>query len=196
MASSSSDSEAWMEDLQGWIKDEGKLVTVKDCSRLWRIHVNVAKQRIYAYLQRWQDDIQAIYCLAGTLQESGKKAVKLVKDTNLNAEEKKFSELTSKHLWSLGPGTSLTMMTSLTDTLASDPYMNTFSSIRNKKCVRRESAQLTQRMEFKENQPKKVFIRIIFISLLHLLSLAEQCFFKGEEITFSVYLTGNARSEA
>ncbi|EGI62670.1 DNA polymerase delta subunit 3 [Acromyrmex echinatior] len=91
-----------LETLAGHVFDNDKLVTYKWLSKELHIHVNIAKQILWNFYQKYQsnNDIECTYLLIGYLKEKGMR-VEVVKGSNLSEAKEKFSKIISEHVYSV-----------------------------------------------------------------------------------------------
>ncbi|XP_014212680.1 DNA polymerase delta subunit 3 [Copidosoma floridanum] len=88
--------------LKSYIHDDDKLVTYKWLSKELEIHVNVAKDILKQFYEKYQSrgDIVATYLLIGRLKD-GSIRIEVVQESNLDAAKKKFVTIDCQHLYSL-----------------------------------------------------------------------------------------------
>ncbi|XP_018358605.1 PREDICTED: DNA polymerase delta subunit 3-like isoform X2 [Trachymyrmex cornetzi] len=91
-----------LETLAGHVFDNDKLVTYKWLSKELHIHVNIAKQILWDFYQKYQNNnnIECTYLLIGHLKEKGMR-VEVVKGSNLSEAKEKFSKIISEHVYSV-----------------------------------------------------------------------------------------------
>jgi len=152
----------FMENLEEWILEEQKVVTYKYLSRALKVHVNVAKQMLFNFIeeQRKKDtELGIVYLISGNLAplEDGvsKLKVVLVEDKSVEKELKKFQTVLSRHVYSVQKAAKVTS-TGLFATdqvsLKEDVFIaNSQSAIKNKAAVPRPNYQVIK----KEAVPKK-----------------------------------------
>lgn len=77
-------------------------VTYKSLSKELQIHVNVAKQILWKFYEKYckKHNIECTYLLIGTLKDSGM-CVEVVREAALSKAKKRFSEIISEHLYSV-----------------------------------------------------------------------------------------------
>ncbi|KAF7387374.1 hypothetical protein HZH68_013051 [Vespula germanica] len=92
----------YLEILTAYVYDNDKAVTYKWLSKELEVHVNVAKQVLWEFWQRHQDDndIESTVMLIGNLKLGGMR-VEVVKQSNLDAAKNKFNDIISEHLYSI-----------------------------------------------------------------------------------------------
>ena len=101
------EDDMWKENLKEWIYDESRIVTYKWLSKHLSVHVNIAKQMLFDFIQSHSHDkkhseLEVIYLLAGRLASSPKSIkVCLVNGKDLAEKEKEFGSLTSKHVYAV-----------------------------------------------------------------------------------------------
>ena len=99
--------EMWKENLKEWVYEETKVVTYKWLAKQLSVHVNVAKQMLFAFIQNQEQGekrqgLDVIYLLAGRLLKEPKCIkVCLVKSDDLISKEAEFESLTSKHIYAV-----------------------------------------------------------------------------------------------
>jgi len=88
--------------LKSYIYDEDKLVTYKWLSKELEMHVNVAKDILKQFWEKYQSngDIVATHLLIGQLKD-GSIRVEVVLQSNLKAAKDKFTKVDCEHLYSL-----------------------------------------------------------------------------------------------
>ncbi|XP_018346926.1 PREDICTED: DNA polymerase delta subunit 3-like [Trachymyrmex septentrionalis] len=91
-----------LETLAGHVFDNDKLVTYKWLSKELHIHVNIAKQMLWDFYQKYQsnNNIECTYLLIGHLKEKGMR-VEVVKGSNLSEAKEKFNKIISEHVYSV-----------------------------------------------------------------------------------------------
>ncbi|KAL2729406.1 DNA polymerase delta subunit 3-like [Vespula squamosa] len=92
----------YLEILTTYVYDNDKAVTYKWLSKELEVHVNVAKQVLWEFWQRHQDEnnIESTVMLIGNLKSGGMR-VEVVKQSNLDAAKDKFNNIISEHLYSI-----------------------------------------------------------------------------------------------
>ena len=158
-------SDMWLANLEEWVADENRVITAKGLSRELRVHVNVAKERLFLFVQRVKDgkvdsvpkdDLKVVYLLAGRVD--GRRKVVLVSEEKLAAKEAAFDELTSKHVDSVARKAALkddlARFNAQTEVVLRDPYLTTFGAVVNKAAVPRSGArEIVERIAV-NNKPK------------------------------------------
>lgn len=90
-----------LETLAGHVFDNDKLVTYKWLSSELHVHVNVAKQILWEFYQKYKNDnIECTYLLIGLLKNNEMR-VEIVKESALSKAKEKFSKIISEHLYSI-----------------------------------------------------------------------------------------------
>ncbi|XP_029166047.1 DNA polymerase delta subunit 3-like isoform X2 [Nylanderia fulva] len=90
-----------LEALAGHIFDNDKLVTYKWLSNELHVHVNVAKQILWEFYQKYKNDnIECTYLLIGLLKNNEMR-VEVVKESALSKAKEKFDKIISEHLYSV-----------------------------------------------------------------------------------------------
>lgn len=91
-----------LSDLAGHVFDNDKLVTYKWLSKELRVHVNVAKQILGKFYQKYHkdDNIECTYLLIGHLKDKGMR-VEVVRGSDVSKAKDKFSKIISEHIYSV-----------------------------------------------------------------------------------------------
>ncbi|KOX81364.1 DNA polymerase delta subunit 3 [Melipona quadrifasciata] len=92
----------YLETVAGYIFDDDKLVTYKWLSKELEVHVNVAKQILWEFWQKYKEkkQFECVFLLMGHLHDDGMR-VEIVKEKNLSTAKEKYSKIISKHVYSL-----------------------------------------------------------------------------------------------
>ena len=61
----------YMENLEEWIEDEDKVISYKYLSRSLKVHVNVAKQMLFNFVETKKTQLGVVYLVSGLLQRKG-----------------------------------------------------------------------------------------------------------------------------
>jgi len=98
--------EMYMEDLDGWILEENKVVTYKYLSRALDVHVNTAKQMLWRYKESKQGACKGVvYFVSGLTKGSEDKVpetrVSLVKEEKLQETLASLDKVFSQHVYSI-----------------------------------------------------------------------------------------------
>jgi len=98
--------EMYMEDLDGWILEENKMVTYKYLSRALDVHVNTAKQMLWSYKESKQGACKGVvYFVSGMTKGSEGKVpetrVSLVKEEKLKETLDSLDKVFSQHVYSI-----------------------------------------------------------------------------------------------
>jgi len=98
--------EMYMEDLDGWILEENKVVTYKYLSRALDVHVNTAKQMLWSYKESKQGACKGVvYFVSGLTKGSEDKVpetrVSLVKEEKLQETLASLDKVFSQHVYSI-----------------------------------------------------------------------------------------------
>jgi len=98
--------EMYMEDLDGWILEENKVVTYKYLSRALDVHVNTAKQMLWSYKESKQGACKGVvYFVSGMTKGSEGKVpetrVSLVKEEKLKETLDSLDKVFSQHVYSI-----------------------------------------------------------------------------------------------
>lgn len=138
----------WKENMNEWVYEETKIVTYKWLSKQISVHVNIAKQMLFEFVQSSQSkksSLEVVYLLAGRIALPPHSIkVCLVKSKDLPSKEAEFQSITSKHIYAVSkaqPG--LLKETNLCQVDLSirnkedntDSNFSKYSSIGNKKAV-------------------------------------------------------------
>jgi len=96
----------YMEDLDGWIFEENKVVTYKYLSRALDVHVNTAKQMLWSYKESKQGACKGVvYFVSGLTKGSEDKVaetrVSLVKEEKLKETLDSLDKVFSQHVYSI-----------------------------------------------------------------------------------------------
>lgn len=91
-----------LETLAGHVFDNDKLVTYKWLSKELHVHVNIAKQILWEFYQKYRksNNIECTYLLIGLLKDKGMR-VEVVKESDVSKAKEKFSKIMSEHLYSV-----------------------------------------------------------------------------------------------
>ena len=67
MASESPEDSMWMDNLEEWVGDQNEVVTVKSLSRGLKVHVNVAKEMLFAFAEKKKEELEleVVYLVSG-----------------------------------------------------------------------------------------------------------------------------------
>lgn len=92
----------YLEIVSGYIFDNDKIVTYKWLSKELQVHVNVAKQILWEFWQKYKDekDLDCTVLLMGILEDDGMR-VEVVKQKDLDAAKKRYKQVISEHVYSL-----------------------------------------------------------------------------------------------
>jgi len=166
----------YMENLEEWILEENKVVTYKYLSRSLKVHVNVAKQMLFNFVETKKSSstplLGIVYLVSGMVEnkdvskadddvtESSTLKVLLVKEKDLENVLSKFSKVHSQHIYSVQQAEAVSQ-TSLYATdlevFKEDPAGATaLTAIKNKNAVPREAVRIpieTKKVEIKK-EPK------------------------------------------
>jgi len=152
----------YMENLEEWILEENKVVTYKYLSRSLKVHVNVAKQMLFNFVETKKSSktplLGIVYLVSGAVEnknvegsaddatESTTQKVMLVKEKDLEEVLPKFSKVYSQHVYSVQLAEAVSQ-TSLYATdlevFREDPAGATaLAAIKNKNAVPREAVRI------------------------------------------------------
>lgn len=148
----------FMENLEEWILEEQKVVTYKYLARALKVHVNVAKQMLFNFVdeQRKKDtELGIVYLVSGNLApiEDGvsKLKVLLVEEKNVDKELKKFKTVISRHIYSVQKAGKITstglFATDLVSLKEDVMAANAQAAIKNKAAVPRPNHQIDRKVE-------------------------------------------------
>ncbi|XP_043585559.1 DNA polymerase delta subunit 3-like [Bombus pyrosoma] len=92
----------YLETVAEYIFDNDKLVTYKWLSKELEVHVNVAKQILWEFWQRYkkEKDFNCTFLLIGILHDGGMR-VEIVREKDLLTAKEKYSKIISEHIYSL-----------------------------------------------------------------------------------------------
>ena len=151
----------YMENLEEWIFEEEKIVTYKYLSRALKIHVNVAKQMLFNFVEKNKTkhpDIGVVYLVSGLVpsnkddeaSEPLDQKVMCVKQEDLDRTLKGFSSILSQHIYSVQRNNNTVSITSLfcVDQNKNNQDMSVaaiagLNSIKHKNAVPREAASVS-----------------------------------------------------
>ena len=95
----------WKENMNEWVYEETKVVTYKWLSKQISVHVNIAKQMLFEFVQSSQSkklSLEVVYLLAGRIALPPHSIkVCLVKSKDLTRKEAEFQSITSKHIYAV-----------------------------------------------------------------------------------------------
>ena len=150
----------YMENLEEWIFEEEKIVTYKFLSRSLKIHVNVAKQMLFNFVERNKKkhpDIGVVYLVSGLVPSNRDddacdpfdQKVLCVKQEDLEQTLKGFSSVLTQHIYSVQQNNNTVSVTSLfcADQNRNNQDMSVASiaglnSIKHKNAVPREAVSV------------------------------------------------------
>ncbi|XP_032679930.1 DNA polymerase delta subunit 3 [Odontomachus brunneus] len=129
----------YLEILAGQVFDHDKLVTYKWLSKELEVHVNIAKQMLWEFYEKYRDrdNIECTYLLIGMLKENGMR-VEVVKESDLSKAKEKFSKIISEHMYSVHKPLEDLELLANSDT-AGDVR---FSAIKCDACVERSDEEM------------------------------------------------------
>ena len=96
----------WKENLNEWVYEETKIITYKWLSKQISVHVNIAKQMLFEFVQQSKENnkssLEVIYLIAGRIATPPHSIkVCLVKSIDLSKKEAEFKSITSKHVYAI-----------------------------------------------------------------------------------------------
>ena len=124
----------YLEVLEEWIQDEDKVVTYKFLSRNLKVHVNVAKQMLFNYVDtrkssgshqedsRKSSKLGVVYLVSGLVPRKGGEdeanvgscqKVLLVKEQDLARVKARFTKVLSEHIYSVQKSSENVTLTSM-----------------------------------------------------------------------------------
>ena len=162
----------YMENLEEWVLEEDKVVTYKYLSRNLKVHVNVAKQMLFNFVQSRQssgDKLGVVYLMSGLVPAKGGEdaataatcqKVVLVKEQDRETVRAKFSELLSEHVYSVQKSAEGVAVTSLFLADKSQPGQDftaaaALTAVKHKAAVPREAVMVAAPSVKKEVSVKK-----------------------------------------
>jgi len=146
----------FMENLEEWILEENKVVTYKYLSKSIKVHVNVAKQMLYNFVQeqtsKGNKNLGIVYLLSGFMKsekaDNPKLKVVMIKEKDLDTQIKKFDKILTKHIYSVQSHDKIsstniyaTDMMSVREDISS---CNAHNAIKNKAAVPRPNQAYVQ----------------------------------------------------
>jgi len=175
----------YMENLEEWIEEEDYVVTYKYISRNLKVHVNVAKQMLYNFVESRKSSggkLGVVYLVSGLVSRKGGEdeansgscqKVVLVKEKDLEGVKTKFTEVLSEHIYSVQKSPENITMTSLFLADKSTPGHDFtaaagLTSIKHKAAVPREAVMMpqvpkkevkTEPAPVKKNEEKKELVK-------------------------------------
>jgi len=140
----------YMENLEEWVMEENKIVTYKFLSRSLKVHVNVAKQMLFNFIEekrKSSKELAVVHLVSGLVKgEKGTttKVVLVKEGPSLENLLSKMDTLLSRHIYSVQQAESPVTLTSLYATdlevFKEDPISggSNLSAIKNRAAVPRE----------------------------------------------------------
>jgi len=153
MSESTKIDDMYMENLEEWVLEEEKVVTYKYLSKNLKVHVNVAKQMLFNFVQGQKNKLGVVYLVSGLVKcDHGddsadigtQQKVVLVKEADLEKVKSKFSEVLSQHIYSVQKTSESVNVTSLFGADKQEPGQDvtagaSLASIKHKAAVPREA---------------------------------------------------------
>lgn len=153
MSESTKIDDMYMENLEEWVLEEDKVVTYKYLSKNLKVHVNVAKQMLFNFVQGQKNKLGVVYLVSGLVKcDHGddsadigtQQKVVLVKEADLEKVKSKFSEVLSQHIYSVQKTSESVNVTSLFGADKQEPGQDvtagaSLASIKHKAAVPREA---------------------------------------------------------
>ncbi|XP_011343988.1 DNA polymerase delta subunit 3 [Ooceraea biroi] len=127
-----------LETLTSHVFDNDKLVTYKWLSKILKVHVNTAKQILWAFYEKYHEshNIECTYLLIGLLNDNEMR-VEVIKGSDLLKAREKFRTIISEHLYSVHkPLEDLELLAS------SDPGDINYSAIKCDACKERSDEEM------------------------------------------------------
>lgn len=92
----------YLETVAGYIFDDDKLVTYKWLSKELEVHVDIAKQILWKFCQKYKKEksFDCTLLLMGILPDDGMR-VEVVKEKDLASAKEKYEQILSEHVYSL-----------------------------------------------------------------------------------------------
>nr|XP_003702153.1 PREDICTED: DNA polymerase delta subunit 3-like isoform X2 [Megachile rotundata] len=92
----------YLETVAGYIFDDDKLVTYKWLSKELEVHVDIAKQILWKFWQKYKKEksFDCTLLLMGILPDDGMR-VEVVKEKDLESAKEKYEKVLSEHIYSL-----------------------------------------------------------------------------------------------
>jgi len=151
----------YMENLEEWVLEENKVVTYKYLSRSLKVHVNVAKQMLFNFVESKKSSstplLGIVYLVSGSVENKGRSQsddgvteasvvkVMLVKEKDLEKVLPKFSKVYSQHIYSVQVAEAVSqtaLFATDLEVFKEDPGSSAaFTSIKNKAAVPREAVR-------------------------------------------------------
>lgn len=153
MSESTKIDDMYMENLEEWVLEEDKVVTYKYLSKNLKVHVNVAKQMLFNFVQGQKNKLGVVYLVSGLVKSDHgddsadvgtQQKVVLVKEADLEKVKSKFSEVLSQHIYSVQKTSESVNVTSLFGADKQEPGQDvtagaSLASIKHKAAVPREA---------------------------------------------------------
>ncbi|XP_034177624.2 uncharacterized protein LOC117603031 isoform X1 [Osmia lignaria lignaria] len=106
----------YLETVAGYIFDDDKVVTYKWLSKELEVHVDMAKQILWKFWQRYKEEksFDCTFLLMGILHDDGMR-VEVVKEKDLATAEEKYAKILSEHIYSLQKALAKVQLLEMTD---------------------------------------------------------------------------------
>ena len=147
----------YIENLEEWIFEEEKIVTYKYLSKSLKVHVNVAKQMLFHFVESKKSnhpDLGVVYLVSGLVKNNSEdeasdpfdQKVMFVKRENLDQTLKSFTTILSQHIYSVQQNNSTVSASALYCVDKNKPDQDICSSaglnsIKHRNAVPREAAK-------------------------------------------------------
>lgn len=139
----------YIQNIEEFVIDENKVVTYKWLSKTLGVHVNTAKQLLYAFATQSGEaktaGIKKTYLISGVLLNDGGCKVTVVQEDNLQKLKEQFRTITSEHIYSVQKVKNDTALRDLykVDSLQKDDS-NPKPAISCSKCLLRTDTELSK----------------------------------------------------
>jgi len=146
LAESTTSFKDWVDDLYQWI-GEGQLLTCMEAAIKFKVHINVAKERLFYFWQQGEqrdDEITAVIYLSGR-NKQGQHCIRLVRSEEVERiENEVFGKLISKHVYAVGKKPlfkdNLQLTAASLQTMMGNPLDRGLCAVVNKAAVPRQIA--------------------------------------------------------
>jgi len=144
-------------------------VTYKWLSKILKVHVNTAKQILWAFYEKYREshDIECTYLLIGLL-DNNEVRVEIVKGSDLSKAQKKFHKIISEHLYSVHKS-----LENLELLASSDPGDVNYSAIKCDVCNERSDEEI-QLLRWGTTTKKAITESITNTNITNLVNLSKK----------------------